>query len=84
MVDLEQRTDFTQIVGPFAIGMVSAQQRLDVSAKTVGYRFELGNGFPAAHDGEVLAAMLDGVEEISEVPSGVGSRDIGHADQIIR
>jgi hypothetical protein len=28
--------------------------------------------------------MLDRVEEISEVPSGVGSRDIRHVGQIIR
>ncbi len=84
MVDLEECTDLVKFVRPVRIRSVSTQQCFDVRAKTVVHRLELGDGFPSADDGEVLAAMLDRVEEIGEVPSGVRSSDIRHVNQIIR
>ena len=55
-----------------------AQQCFDVGAETVVHRLEVGDGFPSVDDGEMLAPALDRVEEVSEVPSGVGGRDIRH------
>ena len=41
-------------------------------------RLEMGNRFASPHDREVLTSMLDGIEQISEVPGGVRRRHIRH------
>ena len=51
---------------------------LHVGAEPAIHRFEVGNRFAAPHDRELLAAMFDGVEEIGEVSSCVGGRDVRH------
>ena len=57
---------------------MSAQQCLDVGAETIVHRREMSDGLTSADDGEMLAPVLDRVEEVSEVPSGVGGGDIRH------
>ena len=68
-----------EVAGPGWIGPVPLQERPDFGASAVMHRFELRDGLASSHDGEPLAPMLDGVEKVSEVSSGVGRRHIGHA-----
>ena len=79
MFDLQQASEIGQFLRPCPIGRVSAQQRPDVGATSAGYRFELCDRLAATHDGVVLTAVFDTVEEIGELTSSVGSSDIRHA-----
>ena len=58
---------------------MTAQQCLDVDAQTAVHRFEVRDGLASPHDREVLASMLDGVEEIGKVPGCVGRGYLRHA-----
>ncbi len=54
------------------------QQRLHIRAEPAIHWFEVSDRFAASHDCEVLAAMLDGVEKISKVPSSVRGGYVRH------
>jgi len=57
---------------------MTAQHRLHVFPKASIHGLEMCDRLSSPDDREVLAAMLDGVEEIREVPSCVRSRYIRH------
>lgn len=57
---------------------MTTQQRLCLGAGCGDDRFELSDDASAAHDGVVLAAMLDTVEQVGETSRGVGSGHFGH------
>ncbi len=46
-------------------------------------RFELGDRLPVTHNRKVLAAVLDRVQEIGEVPDGFRRRDLAHMSQTV-
>jgi hypothetical protein len=58
---------------------VALQERLDLGSPARLHGVELGHDLAAAHDREVLAAVLDGVEEAGEVPGRVGGAHLRHA-----
>ena len=39
---------------------------------------EIRDDTPATHDGVVLVAVLDRIQQVGEVPCGIGSGDLGH------
>ena len=57
---------------------MALQERLDLGALACFHGVELGYDLAATHDPEVLAAVLDGVEEVGEVPGCVGSAHLRH------
>jgi hypothetical protein len=50
----------------------------DVGASSVGDGLQARHGAPSAHDGVLLAPVLDGVEEVGEVAGGVGRGHLRH------
>jgi hypothetical protein len=58
---------------------VTAEQGLDIGAPTGADRVELGDDLAPADDSKALASVLDRVEEVGEVPRGVGRAHLRHA-----
>lgn len=58
---------------------MTLQQGLDFGAPARVHGIELSNHLPPAHDREVLASMLDCVEDVGEVSGRVGRAYLGHA-----
>lgn len=84
LIDLDERPDGGEVIGPLRIGPVAAEQRLDVGAVAVIHRLQACDRLPSSDDGEALAAMFHGVEKVGEAPSRFGGCDLRHEDQIIR
>lgn len=78
MLDLEKSPGRGGVPGEGRVAAVALQERLDLSALACLHGVELGHDLAAAHDPEVLAAVLDGVEEVGEVPGRVGSAHFRH------
>ena len=57
---------------------MAAEQLFHVDAPSCVDWLELGDSLAPAHDGEVFAAVLDGIEQISKVAGSVGGADLGH------
>ena len=57
---------------------MSAKEVFGVPAASACDRLEMSYGFAAAHDGVVLAAVFNPIEEIGEVSSGVGCGNVRH------
>jgi hypothetical protein len=55
-----------QFLDPLAIELMSAEQRLGISAPPDMNGRKLGDDVTSANDGVALAAMLDAVEEVGE------------------
>lgn len=55
-----------------------AEQSLHVRAPPATHRRETGHDLAPPNDGEVLTPTLDGIEQVSEVPCGIGRADLGH------
>lgn len=55
------------------------QHPLDVGSLPGADRIEVSDHLPPTDDGEMLAAMLDGVEQIGEVACCIRGTDLRHA-----
>src|SRR5690606_2650007 len=77
-VDLEQVADGVQLLAPGRVRAVAAKGGFDVRSPTSARRLELSDGPAAAHDREVLAAVLHRIEEIGEVAGRLGGAHVRH------
>ena len=57
---------------------MSTDEGLRVDSSAPAHRIEMGDGLPPPYNGEVLTAMLDGVEDVREVPGRVCGGHIRH------
>jgi len=55
-----------------------AKHRLYVGSSPIEDGFEQSHRFASANDGDSLAAVLHGIEEVCEVARGVRRADLGH------
>ena len=78
MLDLEEFEGRGDVPGEGRVAVVAAQERFDLDSLTRLGGVELGDDLAAAHDREVLAAVLDGIEQVGEVAGGVGGTDLRH------
>lgn len=78
MLDLEEFPGRGDVLGEGRVAVVAAQERFDLNSLPRPDGVELGDDPAAAHDREVLAAVLDGIEQIGEVAGGVGGTHLTH------
>lgn len=78
MLKLDEPAAVGQVSDPIRIRPVVTQQVLHVVTGAGSRRFEMCDRLAPTHDREVLAAVLDRVEEVGEVPRGVGCTDLCH------
>ncbi|MCP3878357.1 MAG: hypothetical protein GY701_08185 [Sulfitobacter sp.] len=64
MLDLEQISKLTEFASPAPVGTVPSERRLEVRPGADAYRFDMGNRSAMTDHREVLAAVLNRVEEI--------------------
>jgi len=57
---------------------MASQQGLRIGAEPRSGRLKVGDGLSATDDGEMLAPMLDRVEDVGEVPGSVGRTYFRH------
>ena len=57
---------------------MATEQCFGAVATTTAHRFEVGDGSASPHDCEVLAAVFDRVEKVSEVAGRIGRAHVGH------
>jgi len=57
---------------------MTEQQGFDLVAPAAVHRVELGDHLASADNREVLASVLDRVEDVGEVSGGVGSAHFRH------
>lgn len=57
---------------------MAPQQGFHIGSQPASGRLEVSDGLSAPDDREVLASMLDRVEDVGEVPGGVGRTYLRH------
>ena len=63
---------------------MATEQSLDIGTAVLVHRPQAGDRLASPHDGEALATMLHGIEEVGEASCCFGGCDLRHLDQIIR
>jgi hypothetical protein len=66
------------ILSPTRIRSVPTKESLHVCASAAGRWLEVGNRLASADDSEVFATMLNRIEKIRKVPSGIRRSDLSH------
>ena len=73
-----QLANCRQVSAPLRVDAVPAKHRLYIGASPTEDGFEQSHRFASANDGDSLAAVLHGIEEVREVARGVRCADLGH------
>jgi len=77
-LDGHQLADFCHVSAPLRVDAVPAKHRLYVGASPTEDGFEQSHRFSSANDGDSLAAVLHGIEEVREVARGIRCADLSH------
>ncbi|HEY5265589.1 MAG TPA: hypothetical protein VIJ40_02130 [Acidimicrobiales bacterium] len=57
---------------------MALQERLHVQSMTIRNWLDMGHSPTAAHNGDAFTLVLDGVQQLREIPGRIGRTDLSH------